>query len=498
MNNFSLLNNKWIYGLLAIVLAIIVYSIVPGNEYEQAPIMAAVVIIMAVFWIFEVVPIAITSIFPIFLFPLFGILDTKSTALFFGKEIIFLFLGGLMLAQGIQNSNLHKRIALHIVNIIGSKPANLVLGFMVATAGLSMWISNTASVMVMMPIGLSIIEEIKDVKNSEKFLSKFAVALMLGIAYSADIGGMATLIGTPPNMVFMEMYHELFPNLPKVGFSQWMMMGLPVAIIFLFTGWLLMTKVIFRLPKFKVFEGKDIIRELLNGLGKLRRDELTSGLVFLSAAILWVTGSDITLSDSYTIHGWRSTFGLEMVSDASIAVATSLLLFLIPSKDKPTEKLLTWQKAKELPWGILLLFGGGFAIAGGFNSSGLSNVIGNLFSSINIDSPILIVLIVCFVLTFLTEITSNTATTNLILPILAKASAVLGLDPRILMIPATLSASCAFMMPIASPTQAIIFGSGHVKIKQMIRAGILFNLWGVLIVTSVFYVMAKFVFDIDI
>jgi sodium-dependent dicarboxylate transporter 2/3/5 len=498
MSNINPLKSKWIYGLLAIVLAIIIYSVVPSEEYAQAPIMAAIVIIMAVFWIFEVVPIAITSLFPIFLFPLFGILDTKSTALFFGKEIIFLFLGGLMLAQGIQNSNLHKRIALNIVNIIGSKPANLVLGFMIATAGLSMWISNTASVMVMMPIGLSIIEEMKEVKNSKKFLSKFAVALMLGIAYSADIGGMATLIGTPPNMVFMEMYHELFPDLPKVGFAQWMMMGLPVAITFLFTGWLLMTKVIFRMPKTKIFSSGDIIKDMLKSLGKVRRDELASGLIFLSAAILWVTGSDITLSETFVIHGWRSAFGLEMVSDASIAVATSLLLFLIPSNDRPTEKLLTWSKARELPWGILLLFGGGFAIAGGFNSSGLSNVIGNLFASLEIDSPILIVLIVCFVLTFLTEITSNTATTNLILPILAKASVVLGLDPRILMIPATLSASCAFMMPIASPTQAIIFGSGHVKIKQMIRAGILFNIWGVLIVTSVFYLMAKFVFGITI
>ncbi len=498
MSDFSLFKRKWIYGLLALVLAAICYSIVPSNEYPQAPIMAAIVIVMAVFWIFEIVPIAITSLFPIFLFPLFGILDTKSTALFFGKEIIFLFLGGLMLAQGIQNSNLHKRIALHIVNLIGSKPANLVLGFMIATAGLSMWISNTASVMVMMPIGLSIIQEIKEVKNTEKLLSKFAVALMLGIAYSADIGGMATLIGTPPNMVFMEMYHELFPNLPQVGFTQWMMMGLPVAVTFLFTGWLLMTKVIFRMPKGNIFDGNDIIKNLLKGLGKVRRDEMASGIIFLLAAILWVTGSDITLSESFTIHGWRSVFNLEMVSDASIAVATSLLLFLIPSTDRPTEKLLTWNKARELPWGILLLFGGGFAIAGGFNSSGLSNVIGNLFANLEIDSPILIVLIVCFVLTFLTEITSNTATTNLILPILAKASAVLGLDPRILMIPATLSASCAFMMPIASPTQAIIFGSGHVKIKQMIRAGILFNLWGVLIVTTVFYLMAKFVFGIAI
>jgi len=321
---------------------------------------------------------------------------------------------------------------------------------------------------------------------------------MLGIAYSADIGGMATLIGTPPNLVFMELYHDLFPNLPKVGFTQWMMMGLPISIIFLFTGWLLMTKAIFRMPKANVFSSKHIISDLLKDLGKLRRDELFSGLFFLMATILWVTGSDIKLSESFVIQGWRTAFGLEMVSDASIAIATSLLLFITPSKDRPTEMLLTWKKAKELPWGILLLFGGGFAIAGGFNSSGLSSIIGNIIASIGIESPILIVIIICVVLTFLTEITSNTATTNLILPILAKASAVLGLDPRVLMIPATLSASCAFMMPIASPTQAIVFGSGHIKIKQMIKAGILFNVLGIIVVTVVFYLLAKFAFGIEI
>jgi len=494
----KLFKNKWVYAVLAIFLAVVCYILVPNTEHPNAPIMAAVVVIMAVFWIFEVVPIAVTSLFPIFLFPLFGILDTKATALFYGKEIIFLFLGGMMLAKGIQNSNLHKRIALHIVKIIGSKPSSLILGFMIATASLSMWISNTASVMVMMPIGLSIIEEIASVKDNQKFLSKFAVALMLGIAYAADIGGMATLIGTPPNLVFMEMYHELFPELPKIGFAQWMLMGLPITITFLITGWLLMTKVIFRMPKIQIFKNTNVIKDLLADLGKLRRDEIASGLIFTLAALLWITGSDITLSESFSIHGWRSTFNLEMVSDASIAIATSLLLFMIPSKDRPKEMLLTWAKAKEIPWGILFLFGGGFSIAGGFNSSGLSTIIGNLISNIGIDSPILIIVIICFALTFLTEITSNTATTNLILPILAKASAVLGLDPRILMIPATLSASCAFMTPIASPTQAIVFGSGHIKIKQMIRAGILFNFLGILIVTSVFYLLAKFVFGIEI
>jgi len=489
--------NKWIYGIIAIVLATACYWLVPGGEFSKAPIMAAIVVVMAVCWIFEIVPIAVTSLFPIFLFPLFGILDTKSTALFYGKEIIFLFLGGLILAQGIQQSNLHKRIALNIINLIGSKPASLVLGFMVATAAMSMWISNTASVMVMMPIALSIIEEIKEVKESKSFLSKFAVALMLGIAYSADIGGMATLIGTPPNMVFIEMYTEFFPNLPSIGFTQWMLMGFPIAIVFLFTGWLLMTKIIFRMPKQQLFKDTNLIKTHLTNLGKWRRDEKIAGVVFLLAALLWLTGSNITLSETFTIYGWRSIESLKLVSDASIAVGTATLLFLIPSKDRPSEMILKWDKVRELPWGILLLFGGGFAIAGGFTSSGLSEIIGGLFEKMSIDSPIVIVAIVCLVLTFLTEITSNTATTNLVLPILAKASVVLGIDPRFLMIPATISASCAFMMPIASPTQAIVFGSGHVKIKQMIRAGILFNLLGIIVVTTVFFLLAQFVFGLE-
>lgn len=492
----KVLKSKWVFGLLGIVLAFITHNLVPAQEFAQAPLMASIVVIMAVFWIFEVIPIPVTSLFPLILFPVFGILDTKSTALFYGKDIIFLFLGGLMLAQGIQESNLHKRIALHIVNIIGSKPSKLILGFMIATAFLSMWISNTASVMLMMPIGLSIIEEIKESDVKKKFISKFAVALMLGIAYSADIGGMATLVGTPPNMVFSEMYHSMFPELPSIGFSQWMMMGLPISITFIFTGWLLMTKVIYRMPKQKLFKNHHLIKELIKDLGKLRRDELLSGIVFLLAAILWITGSDINLSDNIKFSGWRTSLNLPEVKDASIAIGAAVLLFIIPSKDKPKETLLTWKKAKTLPWGILLLFGGGFALAGGFTSSGLSSLIGSLFEEISLDSPIIIVAIVCLVLTFLTEITSNTATTNLLLPILAKASAVLGIDPRYLMIPATLSASCAFMMPVASPTQAIIFGSGHVKIKQMIKAGVLFNILGIIIVTGIFFLLSKYVFGI--
>lgn len=492
-------SKKWMYFLLAIVLAAIGYWIVPSAANPKAPIMAAIVIVMAICWIFEVLPIAVTSLFPMFLFPLFGILDAKDTAIFYGKEIIFLFLGGLMLAQGIQQSNLHQRLALKIVSVIGSKPAHLILGFMITTAFLSMWISNTATVMVMMPIGISIIEELKIgiTNDNKKIISQFAVALMLCIAYAADIGGMATVIGTMPNMIFIEMYHSIFPEKAAIGFTQWMMMGLPIAITFIITGWLLLTKVIYRMPKDNLLKSNDVVKSQLHGLGKINRDEALSGLVFFMAAVLWVTGSDLRLSETITIQGWRTTFGLEMTTDATIAIAAATLLFLIPSQKRKGEMLLKWSHVHSLPWGVLLLFGGGFAIAGGFTSSGLSEVIGNMFTQLTFSSPVIMVIIVCVVLTLLTEVTSNTATTNLVLPILAQASVALNIDPILLMIPATLSASCAFMMPVASPTQAIIFGSGYVKIKQMIRAGILFNLLGVIIITAIFLLLSNFVFGIN-
>ena len=490
-------SKKAILGVLSILLAVVVYYWVP-NENPKAPIMAAIVVIMAMFWIFEVIPIPITSLLPLVLFPVFEIADSKTTAVFYGKDIIFLFLGGLILAQAIQVSNLHKRLALNTVRLIGTNPVKMVLGFMVATAFLSMWISNTASVMVMMPIAISIIDKTAEKITDHILIKKLGLSLLLGIAYAADIGGMATLVGTPPNMVFVEMYRSLFPDLPQVGFTEWMLMGLSISIVFIFTGWLLMTKVIFRLPKFKLFENKGIIRDELKQLGKVKQDEWVAGIIFGIAVLLWLTGSDLTISETFTIRGWRTIFNLPMVNDSAVAIGTAVLLFMIPSQERKTEMMLKWDHIKNLPWGILLLFGGGFALAGGFENSGLSTVIGKAFNNVNINSPLFLIIIVCLVLTMLTEFTSNTATTNLVLPILAKASIVLGVDPRILMIPATLSASCAFMMPVASPTQAIIFGSGRVPIKEMVRAGILFNLLGVVVVSAVFYLLANFVFGIKL
>lgn len=485
-------NKKNILLLLTSILAsALAYFITPSLQ-PTTPIMAAIVVFMAMAWIFEFIPIPVTSLLPLILFPLFEIADSKTTAAFYGKDMIFLFLGGLILAKALQVSNLHQRIALNILNIIGTKPSRLVLGFMITTAFLSMWISNTSSVMVMMPIAISIIEQLKS-SAKEKHVIKLATAMMLGIAYSADIGGMATLIGTPPNMVFIEMYENYFPDMPTISFAHWMMLGLPLSVVFIFFGWLLLTKIVFRTKRIIIKANNSIIKTELIKLGKLKQDELSAGIVFLMTIILWVTGSDITFSENFKITGWRSAFDLSMIKDANIAIGCAVLLFIIPSKSRNNESLLKWKHIQDLPWGILFLFGGGFALAGGFEFSGLSSVIGNIFNQITIDSPFIVLVIICFVLTFLTEITSNTATTNLILPILAKAAPILNIDPRYLMIPATFSASCAFMMPVASPTQALIFGSGYVKIKDMVRAGIWFNFLGIILISTVFGLLFEFI-----
>ena len=480
-------------GLLGTFLAWIVYRLVPGEIYPQAPVMAAIVVLMAVWWVLEVVPIPVTSLFPIVLFPLLGISDVAEAGSYYGKPIIFLFLGGFLLAFGLQESGLHKRLALKVLLLIGGSPKRMVLGFMIASGFLSMWISNTASVMVMLPIALSIMEGAQQDSDDSNVLGPFGVCLMLGIAYAADIGGMGTIIGTPPNLIFLEMYSQLFPELPPIGFLEWMLMGLPLSVVFMAIGWFFLTHLIYRLPQSSMFEERGLVASRLRGLGPISWDEKWSGFIFFLAAILWMTGSDIRIHDGWTIHGWRYWLNLPYVSDSAVAIGTSVLLFLIPSRDRRGQALLRWQKSRQLPWGILLLFGGGFAIAGGFEKSGLSELVVEVFAALPDLGPLLIVGIICILVTFLTELTSNSAITNLLLPILATGSVVLGLDPKLLMIPATLSASCAFMMPIASPTQAIIFGSGYVNIRQMMRAGIWFNLLGVGLIMILFSLIHLFV-----
>lgn len=486
-------------GILGVALALVAWLLVPGDEHPHAPAMAALVVLMAIWWVFEVIPIPATSLLPIVLLPALGIMDVEHSTAFYGKATIFLFLGGFILALGMQESNVHRRLALHILKLVGTQPRRLVLGFMVATGFLSMWINNTSTVMVMLPIALSILSEGTRAGADARQVRNFSVALMLGIAYAADIGGMATIIGTAPNLVYRQVMATYFPAAPKVEFIDWLKMGLPLGILYIGLGWLLLVRVAYPVRDQGLLGNAHLIDDNLKALGKLRRDEGMTLAVFAAAALLWITASEeIKLSEGLKLHGWRSIDALKGITDEVVAMLCALLLFFIPSRDRPGKALMEWRVAERLPWGVLLLFGGGFAIAGGIGDTGLSQLIGNVFADLPQGSPLLLVTLVVVLLMFLTEFTSNTAITLLTLPILAEASKSLMIDPRVIMIPATLAASCAFMMPVASPTQAIVFGSGYVTIPQMIRGGIWFNLLGLLLIGGFFLLIAQWAFGVDV
>lgn len=482
-------------GVLGAAAAVAVgFGVTAPVEHPHLPAMAGAALLMAVYWIFDVLPIAVTSLLPLALFPLLGVADPKVVAGAYGKPTIFLFMGGFILALGIERAGLHRRIALAIVAALGSRPSRLVLGFMVASGALSMWISNTATVMVMLPIAAAILRSHEEAAADRGAapISGFGTALMLGIAYAANIGGMGTLVGTPPNLAYRQILHDVFPAAPDVSFTSWMLLGVPLAVVFVALGWLLLTHVLFRFPATPAFGERSVIRDARRALGPVRRDELLAGLIFAAVALLWVTGG----SGKGDLPGWRDLPGLAKVGDEAIAIAGAILLFAIPSAERPGA-LMDWPTAVRLPWGILLLFGGGFALAAGFESSGLSNAIGGALGGLSGLPPWVLVAVVCTVMTFMTELTSNTATANLVLPILGKAAVVMGIDPRALMIPATLSASCAFMMPVATPTNAIVFGTGHITIPQMVRAGLWLNLLGVALITAAFFLIGVEVLDIS-
>ena len=487
----------WWKLLLGPVLAVLMLVIGPGDDPAVAR-MAAVAVWMAAWWITEAVPIPVTALLPLVLMPLLGIMGVRDVAPNYGRSTVYLFLGGFLLALGLEASGAHRRLALYIVHSIGGRPSRLVLGFMISTAFLSMWISNTASVMVMMPIGMAVLGAAKDRGVAARDVKVLGVSIMLGIAYAADIGGMSTLVGTPPNLSYKEQLIQLFHDAPEPSFAEWTLLGLPISIVFLAAGWLILTRVVFRLPKGSLLGSRDAVADMRRELGPIRRDEIVASSVFAAAAILWMTRTGVTLGDAH-VPGWNELLGFQQgfVDDAVVAVAMALLLFVLPSASRPGEALLTWDTTKRLPWGMLLLFGGGFALAAGFKASGLSSWVGGRLEGLAGLHPVLLILVICLILTFLTELTSNTATTELVLPILATAGVAIGTDPRALMIPATLSASCAFMMPVASPNQAIVFGSGYVPIKDMVRAGIWFNLIGVVLVTLVFSLLAGPVMGID-
>ncbi|MBC3759944.1 DASS family sodium-coupled anion symporter [Hyunsoonleella sp. SJ7] len=424
---------------------------------------------IAVWWITEAIPIAATALLPIVLFPLSGSLDIGTTTASFGHKFVFLYLGGFIIAIAIEKWNLHKRIALNIINVIGSNVQKIILGFMVATAFLSMWISNTATSVMMLPIGIAIIKQLKDnPKTDEDENLIFGKALMLAIAYSASIGGIATLIGTPPNLVLAGVVSETYGY--EITFSQWFIFGFPISVILLAICWKYLTSFAFTFDQKEFPGGKQEIKRLLQTLGKMAYEEKIVAIVFATTAFCWITRSFLLKKI------------LPHIDDTIIAIVFALVLFLIPSKTKK-KNIMSWKDTRDLPWGIILLFGGGMALAKGFETSGLALWIGNQMTTLVGVSTIVLILLLIASVNFLTEITSNLATTAMLLPVLAPMALTIDMHPFVLMVGTAVAASCAFMLPVATPPNAVVFGSGYLRIPDMVSKGIVMNVISIIILT---------------
>jgi len=440
---------------------------------------------IAIWWITEAIPIAATALLPIILFPLTGALELQATTTSYGHQYIFLYIGGFLLAIAIEKWRLHKRIALNIIHAIGTSVSGIILGFMIATAALSMWISNTATSVMMLPIGMAIISQLcNNPATNPMENEKFAKALLLGIAYSASIGGMATLVGTPPNLVLAGVVQELYGI--EISFFQWLMFGLPISLILLALCWIYLTRVAFRFEQASFPGGRAEIKKQLHAFGRIGFEEKMVLAVFGLTALAWISRSFL-----------QQQLGLfPRLDDTIIAMVGGVLLFLLPANENKGP-LLRWEDVKKLPWGIVLLFGGGMALAEAFKSSGLADWIGGQMTLLDGVSLIFLILILVTAVNFLTEITSNLATTSMLLPILAPMALAIDVNPLILMVAATVAASCAFMLPVATPPNAVVFGSGHLRIPDMVRAGLGMNLISIVLLTLFVYFVLPLVWGLD-
>lgn len=463
---------------------LILFFFRPEGLSVQANAVLASTIWIAIWWITETIPIAVTALLPLVLFPLSGGLDLSSTSGAFGHKYVFLYMGGFIIAIAIEKWNLHRRIALNIINLIGSDIRKIILGFMMATAFLSMWISNTATAVMMLPIGLAIIKQLQDNPDTvEDENQTFGKALMLAIAYSASIGGVATLIGTPPNLVLAGVILDTYGY--EITFMQWFAFGLPISIILIFICWKYLTKYAFSFKQKSFPGGKQEIQRLLSSLGRITYEEKIVAFVFALTAFCWITRS-VLLQKL-----------LPALDDTIIAIFFAIVLFLIPSKKKG-EQLINWEEAVKMPWGIILLFGGGMALAKGFESSGLAEWIGSQMTTLS-GLPILILILVLIAsVNFLTEITSNLATTAMLLPVLAPMALTIDVHPFVLMVGAAVAASCAFMLPVATPPNAVVFGSGYLRIPDMVGKGLFMNIISIFILTFFVYFILPELWDISI
>jgi sodium-dependent dicarboxylate transporter 2/3/5 len=485
--------------LLGPILFLLVLSLDLDPDKPIITSMAAVAVLMATWWITEAIPLAATAILPMILFPLMGIMTGMAAAPLYFNSTIFLFMGGFMIALAMERWHLHRRIALRVIKTVGGGPSRIILGFMGASAFLSMWISNTATAVMMLPIGLSIILQMES-EFDEKSTRNFSVALMLGIAYAASIGGATTLVGTPPNLAFQRVFELTFPTGPGVSFGLWFIMVLPLTLIMIGVIWVTLTKIFFRSPGHLKVD-RTIVDQEYKALGPMSFEEKCVLVVFICTAFLWIFRKDLTLG-FVSLPGWSGLLpDPKAINDGTVAIFMAMLLFFIPTRTQEAQSksasLLDTTVFQSLPWGIILLFGGGFALAKGFQITGLAEFLGSQLQLLENFPPLLMIGLICLSMTFLTEVTSNTATTQMILPILASLGVAMGENPLLLMIPATLSASCAFMMPVATPPNAIVFGSGRVKMGDMVKAGFFINIMGVIIISLLFYYMGTALFLVE-
>lgn len=443
----------------------------------------------ATWWITEAIPIPATSLLPLILIPVTGAMDGADVASAYGNDIIFLFLGGFFIATAMEKWDLHKRIALFIISVIGTSIQRILLGFMAATGFISMWVSNTAAVMMMVPMGLAIIAQVANVLKGdpgEKELPKFEKSLIFGIGYAGTIGGLGTLIGTPPNIILAGQLDQLFGV--KLSFGTWMLFAVPVVVFMIFFTWIYLSKIAFKTSIKHLPGGKELIQNERGKLGKISYEEKMVGAVFLFAAFMWIS-RDFLWTEGGIVE-------IPGISDGMIAVLAAILLFSIPARAE--SRILSWKDSRDIPWGVLLLFGGGLAIAAGFTQTGLSDWLGKQLTVLDGLHLLIIISAATLLIMMLTEITSNTATATMILPVVAALAVALNIHPFALMIPCAMASNCAFMLPVGTPPNAIIFGTGKLKIIEMVKSGFWVNIVGTIIIIAAVYFLVPIVWGIDL
>jgi sodium-dependent dicarboxylate transporter 2/3/5 len=476
--------------LLGVVVAVAVFLLLPNNLALDARLVAAIAMLMATWWMTEAIPIPVTSLLPLILFPFFGIAPVGTTAAPYAHSIIFLVLGGVLLGLATQRWNLHRRFALLTVLTVGTKPAQIVFGLMFASWFITMWVSNTATAVIMVPIGGSIISLVKSLGNGEA-TPKFSAAVLLGVAYAITIGSMATLIGQPP-MALMRAYLESEQGI-SIGFGHWMLLGLPFSFCMLVLSWFVLNKVVFRAEVDDIKGGRSMIESELKSMGRLSPEENRVLMVFVGAVFFWVfVPLFARIPAVQAALPW-----LNNISDTSIAILAAVLMFVIPAS-KGQGALLEWSATREVPWGVLILFGGGLTLSTQFTATGLSAWIGESVSGLAGLPPTLVLAVTAIVIILLTELTSNTATAAAFFPIMGPIAVGLDIDPLLMIIVVTFAVSCAFMLPVATPSNAVAFATGDLPIQNMIKAGIWLNFIGLLIIMVALYTIVPLVFDVSL